>query len=42
VEVSPLGQKMHMQRLLELVLAIPGGKGLGVISWGTEPDCGRP
>jgi arabinogalactan endo-1,4-beta-galactosidase len=36
VEVSPLGQKMHMQRLLELVLAIPGGKGLGVISWGTD------
>jgi arabinogalactan endo-1,4-beta-galactosidase len=35
-EVSPLGQRLHHERLAELILLEWGERGLGMINWGTD------
>jgi Glycosyl hydrolase family 53 len=40
VEVSPRGQALHLEKVCKLVLAIPEGRGLGVITWGSDLTTG--
>lgn len=40
VEVSPRGQALHLEKVCNLVLAIPDGRGLGVITWGSDLTTG--
>jgi len=40
VEVSPRGQALHLEKVCGLMLSIPEGRGLGVITWGSDLTTG--
>jgi len=40
VEVSPQGQKLHLEKVCNLVQSIPEGRGQGVITWGSDLTTG--
>ena len=35
-EVSPLGQRKHLEKVCKLVTKIPDGRGMGVLTWGSD------
>ncbi|CAA6679377.1 MULTISPECIES: glycosyl hydrolase 53 family protein [unclassified Lentimonas] len=39
-EISPRGQALHLEKVCQLMLAIPEGRGLGVITWGSDLTTG--